>query len=396
MKRVLLLNNVPAPYFDPLFEKLGEHPGWHLTVCYSSDWNEAVGWLGKSEAGRSSHDTVVLDASWPALKSRLGSPAAAAAVLMKLLMRDKPDYLICYGYTLMPQTTALLWSVATGTPFALIGDANYYCDATSGLKKPVKRFWLRSLARRAAALIAIGTANRLFWESYGAKAENIFDARFAVDNAAYSRALAGGEAEAAGLKSKLGLENKVVFLFVGRLVRRKNADLIIRAARMLNDDRVAVLIAGSGEERASLEALAGGDRRIVFAGNVPPGELPLYYAASDVLVLPAAQEPWGLVINEAMACGLAIIAHRHCGAAIDLVAPDNGVTLETFSELELARAMESVANDPPLLRSMQARSREKIEAWSIDAEADGIIRAVNQSGKRSALRGTASDLEDMK
>ncbi|MGH9855603.1 MAG: glycosyltransferase, partial [Blastocatellia bacterium] len=198
---------------------------------------------------------------------------------------------------------------------------------------------------------------------------------------------------AARLRSQLGLTGETVFLFVGRLVRRKNVDLIIRAARQLNDDRIAIVIAGSGEEKLALEELADGDPRIVFAGNVPPDELPLYYAISNVLVLPATQEPWGLVINEAMASGLAVIAHRHCGAALDLVAPDNGVALETSSVDELARAMRLIASDRSLLHSMQACSQAKIRGWSIDAAARGIIRAVDRSVARGVNRLAASELE---
>jgi glycosyltransferase involved in cell wall biosynthesis len=393
MKRVFLLNNVPAPYFDPLFEKLGEDSGWRLTVCYSSDWNKGVGWTGRPLAERPAHRTVILDQQHPALKSKLGASIAATFALAKLLMRERPDYLICYGYTLAPQMTLLLWAMVTATPFALIGDANYYSDVAVGLKRLVKGAWLRLLTRRAAALIAIGTASRRFWESYGADADKIFEARFAVDNDFFASECEKRRDEAAQLRSQLGLAGKTVFLFVGRLIRRKNVDLIIRAARQLNDDRIAVVVAGSGEERLALEELAGGDPRIIFAGNVPPEELPLYYAISDVLILPATQEPWGLVINEAMASGLAVIAHRHCGAALDLVAPDNGVALETFSVDELARAMRLIASDRSLLHSMQARSQAKIRGWSIDAAARGIIRAVDQSVARSVNRVAASELE---
>jgi glycosyltransferase involved in cell wall biosynthesis len=396
MRRVLLLNNVPAPYFDPLFEKLGRAPGWQLTVCYSSGWNKGVGWLESLRAGNALHRAVILDEQIPGLKSRLGSSYAASVALAKVLINEKPDYLICYGYTLAPQVTALLWAMMTATHFALAGDANYYNDTTRGLKRLIKGAWLRLLARRAAALIAIGTANRMFWESYGANTSKIFEARFAVNNDYYARSCEERREEAAQLKSQLGLTDKIVFLFVGRLIRRKNVDLIIRAARQLNDDRLAVVIVGSGEEQAALERLAHGDQRIVFAGNAPPGELPLYYAISDVLVLPAEQEPWGLVINEAMAGGLAIIAHTHCGAAIDLVMSDNGITLETFSVDELAKAMFLVADNPALLRSMQESSRNRIRTWSIDSAARGIIRAVDQTARRSANHISVPGLEEEK
>jgi glycosyltransferase involved in cell wall biosynthesis len=389
---VLLLNNVPAPYFDPLFEKIGAESGWTLTVCYSSDWNKDVGWEKKLQRNVAAYRTIILDRRHPSLRSKMGSSAAAAVALAEILLRERPDYLICYGYTLAPQLIALLWAMITGTRFALIGDANYFTDTATGLKRWIKGAWLRLLAGRAAALIAVGSASRRFWESYGAGAEKIFEAGFAVDNEFFANEGGRLRSAAAELKAQLGLTGKTVLLFVGRLIRRKNVDLIIRAAQALDDDRIAVVIAGSGEEREALEKLAGNDlafsSRVIFAGNVSPADLPLYYALSDVLALPAAQEPWGLVINEAMASGLAVIAHHHCGAAVDLVAEDNGAALKTFSVEEMSAAMKLIAEDRARLQAMRSRSLEKIKDWSIEAAARGIIQAVQVSARRSHRSGT--------
>ncbi len=379
MKRVLLLNNVPAPYFDPLFEILGRESGWQLTVCYTSAWNRDVGWAETGLDQSRSHGTIVLDQRFPGLRKYLSSQLAGAFALLEALIRQRPDYVICYGYTLKPQMVLLCWAMLTRTYFAVIGDANIHSDLAHGLKRLVKNLWLGVVTRRAAALITIGTANRRFWESYGARPGRLFEARFAVDNDYFAGAIAERKEDVTARRSQLGLSGKVVFLFVGRLVKRKNVDLIIAAARQLNDQRLAVVIAGAGEEREALEAEAAGDPRIIFAGGVAPSELPLYYAISDVLVLPAAQEPWGLVINEAMACGLAIIAHRHCGATIDLVDDQNGVILESFSIAEMVEALRLLADNDEMRRRMQERSRLRIQGWSIPSAARGIIEAVETS-----------------
>ncbi|MGE0883048.1 MAG: glycosyltransferase family 4 protein [Blastocatellales bacterium] len=377
--RVLLLNNVPAPYFDPLFETLAQKSGWELTVCYSANWNQDVGWKEKAPHFNEAHRTIILDQQNPGLKSLLGSAIAASATLFQMLLRERPQYLLIYGYTLLPQLTAILWAMISGTLFAVAGDANFYLDKATGWKRSIKTFWLRMVARRAAALICNGTANRLFWQSYGAQTEKLYEARFAVDNEYFAHLSEARKDDAIELQRRLGILNKIVFLFVGRLVKRKNVDLIIRATRQLDNERIAVVIAGSGEEREALEKLAADDPRIFFSGNVAQTELPLYYALADVLLLPAANEPWGLVVNEAMACGLAIIAHKHCGAAVDLVGSDNGIALESFSVNELAEAMKKVAGDAALLDLMQKRSREKIADWTIDSASQGIIMAVESS-----------------
>ena len=379
MKRVLLLNNVPAPYFTPLFEKVGAESGWELTVCYSSDWNQDVGWQTKLTQKTKAYQLIVLDQQNYWLRRLLGSSMAAAICLFKMLLRNRPDYLICYGYTLKPQMVALFWAMITGTPFALSGDANYFSDSAVGLKRVLRSYWLRQVTNSAAALIAVGTASRMFWEAYGAQPTQLFDAGFAVDNEFYAEASAAGKQEAADLRNQLGLNDKVVFLFVGRLIRRKNIDLIVRAAQQIAGDKVGVIITGSGQQLETLKAMAANHPEIIFAGNVAPQDLPLYYAMADALILPASQEPWGLVINEAMACGLAIIAHQYCGATVDLVDERNGVKLEEFSVDEVARAMRLLAGDKSLLRSMQQNSREKIQHWSIEAAAQSIIHAVDAS-----------------
>jgi glycosyltransferase involved in cell wall biosynthesis len=379
----------------PLFEKLGSESGWDLTVCYSSAWHRNVGWVQEKLEEHGSHRTIILDQLMPKLTNILGSKAAAAIALADILIREQPDYLISYGYTLLPQLTAILWSILTNTPFAVSGDANFYCDNARRIKRYLKRWWLSQVTKRAAALLTIGTANRMFWEAYGARQEQLFDARFAVDNDLYARSIEARKTESFALRKKLGLTDKVVFIYVGRLIRRKNIDLIITALSRLKDDRIGLVIVGNGEEFAPLKALARGDRRVIFAGPVVPGRLPLYYAMADVIVLPASDEPWGLVINEAMASGLAVIGHRHCGAIYDLVQDDNGASLESFSVAELAQAMKLLATDRRLLCSMQERSLEKISLWTIDGAAQGIIRAVEKT-RRQEIRSQESGIRSQK
>ena len=377
--KVLLLNNVPSPYFSPLFEQLGHTPDWQLTVCYTTNWNPTVGWKNNELIDQSTHRIVILDQIYPNTSKYLASSLSATIALKQFLGNEKPHYVICYGYTLMPQMLLLCWAILTKTNYALIGDANYFFDNPGGLRKVIKDYWLRFITKRAAALITIGTASKLFWEKYGASSSQIFESHLVVDNNFFSETSKSKSDEAADLRTRLGFNNKVVFLFVGRLIKRKNVDLIIQATHLLNSDNFSVVIAGSGDKTETLKRLAADKPNIFFAGNVTPNELPVLYGMADVLVLPADQEPWGLVVNEAMACGLAIIAYQFCGAAVDLVDSENGVKLNSFSAEELASAMELLATDQLLLRTMQKNSFAKIQAWSIENAAEGIIRAVKNT-----------------
>jgi glycosyltransferase involved in cell wall biosynthesis len=395
MKRVLLINNIPAPYFEPLFARLAAERDWLLRVCYTSTWNANAGWI-ETPISAAPYRTIILDRERPWLTRLVGSTRSAGLSLIAELWRERPGYVISYGYTLLPQFVAIVWSVLTGTPFAVIGDANIYDDRAAGGRRAVKKVWLEWVVRHAAALIAIGTANRMFWEKYGARREQLFEARYAVNNDYFARSVEVEAGAASELRSKWGLQGKVVFLFVGRLVGRKNVDLLVRAFRELADENIALVIAGDGEERSVLETLAAGDSRVIFTGPVAQMTLPRFYALADALVLPARDEPWGLVVNEAMAAGLAVIAHQHCGAAVDLVGPDNGVALETFTVGELTEALRHVASAHGQRFEMKARSREKIEDWSIEGAARGIVEAVTRSSEGRVPRPAAAAVGEVK
>lgn len=393
MKKVLLLNNVPSPYLTPLFHQLLQAQTWDLRVCYVSAWSTSVGWHENQVTDYQGGGQCVLDRRFPRL-SRYFPLLAAALALVAELLTLRPDYLLIYGYTRLPQLTALLWSLLWRKPFALAGDATYYADGATGLRKRLKSWWLKFLSKRAAAIIVVGKASRMYWEAYGAAASKIYEAPFAVDNAFFQRESQRQRAAARTFRQQKGWEQKTVFLYAGRLIKRKNVDLLIRALQQ-SDPRanVTAVIVGDGEERAALEALAAGDARVHFAGSASQAELAYFYALADVLVLPSSEEPWGLVINEAMASGLAVIAHWQCGAAVDLVAADNGVALRSFAVAELAAALASLAMDENKLQKLKQRSREKIAPWSFEQAACAIqhaLEAVPPSAAKQARAAAAS------
>lgn len=397
MKKVLLLSNVPSPYLTPLFNKLVAESGWKLLICYVSRWSSNVGWSEEQSREYVVNGEVVLDERMPRLK-KLSAQWAAALPLLLLLWRQRPDYLVIYGYTRVPQLMALLWCFITGLPFAIAGDATYYADNAQGIRRFLKARWLKLVAWQAAAIFVVGKASRMFWEAYGARAAQIFEAPFAVDNDWFAAESQLQKAKAEVFRQQLNWEGKTVFLYAGRLIKRKNVDLLVSALRDSKQAQAALLVVGDGDEREALKALASEDQRIKFVGSASQQELAFYYALADVLVLPSRTEPWGLVINEAMACGLAVIAHWQCGAAVDLVDANNGVLLRDFSHSELKSAISILSTERETLRAMQQCSRVKIAPWSFTNAAQAIRQTVELTGKPEPVATQtavmSSDLEN--
>jgi glycosyltransferase involved in cell wall biosynthesis len=164
------------------------------------------------------------------------------------------------------------------------------------------------------------------------------------------------------VKHKLG--DKPVVLFVGRLVEYKGVNQLLGAFKELVVGRESyLLIAGDGPLRQELEAEAdalGITNSVVFTGRVGEEELPLYYAACDVFVLPSVtrQEAFGLVLVEAMASGKPVVSTNFSG--MPYVVGDAGLLVEPGDPIALYKALEDVLGDRALASELGGRGRKRV------------------------------------
>jgi glycosyltransferase involved in cell wall biosynthesis len=200
------------------------------------------------------------------------------------------------------------------------------------------------------------------------------------------------------------------FLFVGRDIAGKGLPLLLAAWRTagLRTPAAALLLAGgpsagddpnagagpdAGDRPSAAAASppapgeAGPDASIVRLGRLAPEQLRAVYAACDVLVIPSLptrtfREPWGLVVNEAMNQGLAVIASDAVGAAAGGLVRDgaNGLIVPAGDARALAAALAALAADAPLRARMGSAGAEDVRAYDHDAWALGFSRALASLG----------------
>jgi glycosyltransferase involved in cell wall biosynthesis len=138
---------------------------------------------------------------------------------------------------------------------------------------------------------------------------------------------------------------------------------------------------GTGEMEQELRAQAAalGMDNVVFAGFINQSELPSIYAASDIFVLPAEDEPWGLIVNEVMCAGVPVVAADEVGCVRDLVQDGvNGYHMKAGDVGSLAKALQTLVGDEPLRRRMGAASLSIIRGWSYEQCRQGITAALSQ------------------
>jgi len=240
-----------------------------------------------------------------------------------------------------------------------------------GLTGILRRSYHRKIFNLCSVFLAIGRKNRDYYLEHGIRAGNIFDVPYAVDNAAFQNTSTADEAN--DLRQSFGVApTQKLILFAGKFQQRKNPDHLIEAVNMIGQNQSPKLMyVGDGEMRRVLEAAAPPDT--VFTGFKNQSELPAYYAAADVFVLPSEREPWGLALNEAMASGTAVVASDQCGAAFDLVTPETGRIVQAGDVSALASAITEVLSNSD---EMGHAARSLIASYSFETDVAGILDAL--------------------
>jgi glycosyltransferase involved in cell wall biosynthesis len=274
--------------------------------------------------------------------------------------------------------TSLLGMAAcrmSSTPVLMYGDSSFPPPP-----RPLRDLFLRGIVGSTDAFLASGTLNADYYRHYGADERRLFLVPWAIDNERFASAsrFAPGEREA--MRARFGVrDDQLLIVFSAKLLPRKDPMTLLRAVgAMRNRERAAVLFLGHGELREELAAFAR-ERGLTthFAGFVNQTDLPKHYAAGDVFVLPSTYEPRGTVLNEAMACGLPVIATDRCGSIGDIVRHgDNGYVFPAGDVQTLANQLDTLVEQPHLRERMAERSREIIATWDYERDVQGVLEAL--------------------
>ena len=175
-------------------------------------------------------------------------------------------------------------------------------------------------------------------------------------------------------RKALGIDaGRPVLLWVGRLEKLKGVDVLIDALAQLEDPRVLLLVVGGDEGaqalRDELEAQArdaGLGANVRFEGAVPHEQLPAYYTAADVCVVPSYYESFGLVAVEAMACGTPVVASRVGGLVTTVTDGVNGYLIPWRCPEPFAEKLDVLIRNPELRANFGRSARRSVERFRWD------------------------------
>jgi glycosyltransferase involved in cell wall biosynthesis len=378
--KVAIMATHPIQYQVPWFRRLATEEGIELIVYYSFLPDETL--QGDGFGVPFQWDIPMLDGyRWEALSGRR-VPSGPAGFFRggayKTFAKERPDVVILTGWQAPPLLRALWACMRLGIPRAVRGESN-------ALRR--RPLWIRLLHKvllsRFDAFLAIGKANKEFYLEYGVPREKVFTCNYFVDNQRFGKGSGEASGVREGIRSAWGIKKEdACFLFSGKLIPKKRIFDLLSAFEKARrrSEKVYLLVVGAGELMESAKQFAS-ERNlpVAFAGFLNQTEIVKAYAAADCLVLPSDYgETWGLVVNEAMACGLPAIVSDRVGCGPDLI--ENGVTGRIFpfgDTKALAGIMLEMAADREQLACMGRKARKKVEAYSVENAVEGTLQAVH-------------------
>ncbi len=361
---VVYWNNIPSPYMVERFNALADRNPFEFEAWFNDRIESDRSWDVDESGWRFRHrylpTTRLLGRTqhWP----------------LPVLGRRRPDVLVSlYAEPSFLSGWALTKLRGAKTAF--------WCQVTMD-RWVQRKAWKNAIKRivfpRVDATLGSGEESRAFAMKFGTPADKAMCLPHSIDVVHYSDGAGRTRPERGALRRELGLEG-ATFIYVGRLWWGKGINYLLEAFEAVQRQSaapVSLLLVGDGPEEGKLKQACAerGIRNVVFAGFQQKPDLPRYYALADVFVFPTLGDPYGLVVDEAMACGLPIISTSAAGEIRDRIEEGvNGYIVPPEDSTALAGAMRTLTEDAALRERMGAVSAQKIqdhtpEQWAEDFE----------------------------
>jgi glycosyltransferase involved in cell wall biosynthesis len=387
MKKLAIITTHPIQYYAPVFKLLHERQNINIKVFYTwgqesqhkhdPGFNKAISW-----------DLPLLEGypyEWVTNKSsRPGSQHFKGIVNPDLINQIKdyaPDAILLFGWAYHSHLKILRSS--NKIPIYFRGDSTLLNEQKS-IKRFLRYIFLRWVYKHIDHAFYVGTNNKDYYKEYGLQESQLTFAPHSIDNKRFE---SDRSAEAAELRSSLNIRNEeILILFAGKFEGKKDPLLLLEAFLTLNKVNTHLVFTGNGVLEDELKLRAANNANIHFIDFQNQTYMPVIYQACDLFCLPSRGpgETWGLAVNEAMACGKAILLADKVGCAVDLVKPgQNGAIFKTGNLTDLVNNLKHlVSKNKSGLIDMGEHSRQIIADWNFEKQAIAIEKIVNETSAR--------------
>ena len=368
--KVLFLTNIPSPYRVDFFNELGKK--CELTVLYET--RHAGDREDKWFSNKAKYfNEVYLDGK------QLGIDNAFSMKVIKYLKDRHYDFIVVGGYSTPTGMLAICYMKLKKIPFILNCDVGLIKD-DNFLKSKIKKFFI------GGAKAYLSTANDAdkYLVHYGAKKEKIYRYPFTSIHKTEVLERPVSYEEKKKIRKQLGIQEEKVIVSVGQFIHRKGFDILLKSCKEISSNTGIYIIGGNVVPCEYLEIIKKLKlEHVHFIDFLKKEELLKYCKAADIFVLPTREDIWGLVINEAMACGLPIITTNKCVAGLELIKDnENGFIIPVSNITELSDKINVILNDKNLQLKISYNNLDKIKEYTIENMAESHFCILQKMQRR--------------
>lgn len=376
MKKMAIITTHPIQYYAPVFKLLAQKID--LMVFYT--WGETS--MAKHDPGFGKTiewDIDLLDGyNYQWVKNTSTDPGShhfngiVNPDLIRQINSWQPDAILIYGWSYKGHLDVMR-HFKNKIPVYFRGDSTLL-DEKPSFKNFLRSIYLKWVYKHIDIAFYVGLNNKAYFKKYGLKENQLVFSTHSVDNERFAN---NRSIEVAALRVSLKTkESDIVILFAGKFEPVKNLDLLLSAFINLNNPNVHLLLVGNGINESKLKTRALESaiaNNIHFTDFKNQSYMPVIYQAADVFCLPSISETWGLSVNEAMACGKAVLVSDKVGCAVDLVKNEkNGFIFKHNSLEDLLLCLKKLTANKDLLINYGQASALMISSWNFTNIANAI------------------------
>lgn len=369
-KKIVLITEIISPYRIPVFNEIAKQLGIQFEVFFMADTVPGRSWDVEREKIRFKYR--VLKGIKIPLPERF--PLLYNPEIKNALSAEDPDIIVCGGYHHPTSLLALWYAKKHRKRFILWCESHR--ESVRLRNFPVERY-RKFFVASSDGFIVPGKNSFDFIRSFGVREEDIWTAPNAINTALFQSAYAGFKAMGAREEFRRMFHlPEFNILYVGRLAPEKGLRIILNTLGQIQKrgHQAGFVMVGDGPQREEYENLVRkmGLKHVVFTGFKQQKELAYYYAACDVLALPSYSEPWGLVVNEALTCGLPVLCSREVGCAADLIIEGKtGFICKEVSDYD--NKITQLMTNEELAAQMREHCLNHITQFTPERSAEGFI-----------------------
>jgi len=370
LPRAVILNNEILPYRVPLFQALHDRSDLEIRVIFSTARSWERTWTIDPATLTFPHRILPGICLRPP-KSRFSEKRSIYInpTLFPELVRLKPDVIIGYEFS-VPSMTALLYARIARRPLLIWSECTPLTDRhlTQG-----QRWTRRVIIPRVQGFFGTSPPACRNLIAQGAPPERVAEAPQVHQVDWIVR-------QAAQAREKNSSSDGLI-LYVGSLIERKGIGLLLDAFAQVRvrHPSIRLRIVGEGPLRGKLEkktAQAGLQDRVDFAGFVEPAGIPSEYAEAGLFILPSLEETFGVVVVEALACGVPVICSSFAGVSTYLKDGEDAYVVDPNDTELLAGRIGRLLDDRALRAQFITRGREIAKTFEAKAVAEVFAREI--------------------